>query len=106
MISTYYIYSLIGIQLFGGMVYAENPDIYKTLNVPYSYVYNNFNDFPSGLVTLFELMVVNNWWVIAQTFLDVTNNYYRWFFIMFYLTAVIIVLNLLVAFVIDMFNSQ
>lgn len=29
-------------------------------NSPYYYE-NNFNSYPEGLVTLFELLVVNNW---------------------------------------------
>jgi len=65
MISTYYIFSLIGVQMFGGKVYAENPKIYNDSSLSPSYVFNNFNDFASGLMTLFELMVVNNWWVVA-----------------------------------------
>jgi two pore calcium channel protein len=69
------------------------------------YIYNNFNDFPSGLVTLFELMVVNNWWVIAEMYVDVTSKWSRLFFALFYFLAVLIVLNLLVAFVLDMFTS-
>lgn len=56
---------MIGIQVFGGKIYEENSDIYGDGTVPPSYVYNNFNDFPSGLMTLFELIIVNNWWVIA-----------------------------------------
>jgi flagellar biosynthesis protein FlhB len=40
-------------------------------------------------------------------FTDVKNsNYARWFFAIFYVCAVVIALNLMVAFVIDMFNSQ
>lgn len=31
-------------------------------NSPYYYE-NNFNSYPEGLVTLFELLVVNNWYV-------------------------------------------
>lgn len=60
MITTFYFFSLLGVSLFGGMIYKENPDIYKDKTVPITYVYNNFNDFPNGLLTLFELLVVNN----------------------------------------------
>jgi hypothetical protein len=51
-------------------------------------------------------MVVNNWQVVTEVFTDVEGaNYARWFFAIFYVCAVVIALNLMVAFVIDMFNS-
>ncbi|MFN3504403.1 MAG: hypothetical protein ACK4ZJ_19340, partial [Allorhizobium sp.] len=49
----------------------------------------------SAMVTLFELLVVNNWFVIMDGFVAAAGT--RWarlFFIAFYVTAVIIVLNL------------
>jgi two pore calcium channel protein len=102
---TFYIFSIVGQVLFGGEIFHEKSELISDTGLPSHYIYNNFNDFPSGLVTLFELMVVNNWWVIAETFIDVTNKWYRIFFMLFYFIAVLIVLNLLVAFVLDMFTS-
>jgi two pore calcium channel protein len=57
----FYTFSLIGMQLFGGEVYKENDDIYDDPGLSSVYIFNSFNDFGSGLMTLFELMVVNNW---------------------------------------------
>lgn len=106
MTTIFYIFSLIGVAAFGGKIYQENPDIQGDPALPYAYIYNNFNDFPSGLVTLFELAVVNNWWVIAEMYTKATSVYARLFFVGFYLLAVIVGLNLLVTFVIDRFNTE
>ena len=34
---------------------------------------NNFNDFPSAFITLFELLVVNNWHVLMNGFVTVAK---------------------------------
>lgn len=33
----------------------------KALSLANSYMVNNFNDFPSGMVSLFDLLVTGNW---------------------------------------------
>ena len=52
------------------------------------YYPNNFNDFLSGIVTLFELMIVNNWFVIADGITAAYGSEYaRAYFIGFWLVA-------------------
>ena len=47
--------------LFGGkFVYDLQPEL-VAVDLPPDYIYNNFNDFASSFVTLFELIVINNW---------------------------------------------
>ena len=36
-----------------------------------NYYANNFNDLASGLVVCFELLVVNNWFIICEGFAQV-----------------------------------
>ena len=59
------------------------------------------------MVTLFTLMVVNNWMVQVQMYVDIMggNTYYRWYFCLFYYFSVIIGINIVVAFAIDMYSS-
>lgn len=50
---------------------AEEVLLHRLQNSSYAqagYAANNFNDLGSGFVTLFELLVVNNWFVIAEGF--------------------------------------
>jgi len=102
----FYLFNLLAIEVFGGLVYPENPLIYSDPSIPFGYVHNNFNDFGSGLLTLFELLVVNNWWVTVQMLTKLTSGYWKFYFITYYFLAVLIALNLMVAFVIDTFNTQ
>ena len=70
------------------------------------YFLNNFNDLGNGFVTLFALMVVNNWDEVSQVFVDVQgSNATRFFFVAFYYISVVIGLNIVVAFAIDMFGA-
>lgn len=58
----YFFFALLGMSLFGGLIQRDMTVIYGT-DIPSTYHLDNFNDFFSGLVTLFTLMVVNNWYV-------------------------------------------
>ena len=52
-------------------------------------------------------MIVNNWYVVVQQFVDVLNGntLYRIYFIIFYYFGVVIGLNIVVAFAIDMYAA-
>ncbi|RHY89801.1 hypothetical protein DYB37_001843 [Aphanomyces astaci] len=103
-----YIFALLGNQLFGGRI---SPSVMTTHfpNDPYTqagYMANNFNDMPSAIVTLFELILVNNWVVIAGGHVAVTSTYARWFFITYYVLGVTFLLNLVVASILDVFLDE
>jgi len=99
-------FALIGDRLFGGQVSTKEKEIFKDSSVPDIYVEMNFNDLASSIVTLFALMVVNNWFMIVQVHTNIQGHKYgRWFFILFYYTSVVVMLNIVVAFVIDMYSS-
>ena len=51
-------------------------------------------------------MVVNNWMVTTNMYVLVYgSSYVRFYFVFFYFFAVVIGINIVVAFAIDMFNS-
>ena len=108
----YYIFALIGMLLFGGMIKKDLD--YPLVDGPYAVesVFHlcNFNDLISSFVTLFTLMVVNNWMVQVSQFEYVTKGIYlkigvRFYFIAFYYFSVIIGINLVIAIMLDMYAS-
>ena len=102
----YYVFALIGMAMFGGKVQKNSPIIANDPGIPDSYHLDNFNDLLSSLVTLFTLMVVNNWMVQVQMYCDIMGSTnFRWFFVFFYYFAVVIGINIVVAFAIDMFTA-
>lgn len=102
-----YEFAVIGMLLFGGLVQTNSIAILQDSSIPPNYEYVNFNDLISSFVTLFILMIVNNWYVVVQQFVDVKNGNakYRLYFIIFYYFGVIIGLNIVVAFAIDMYSA-
>ena len=102
-----YEFSVLGMFMFGGDVQTNSPAILVDASLPPYYYLVNFNDLISSFVTLFILMIVNNWYVVVQQFVDVKNGIllYRIYFIIFYYFGVIIGLNIVVAFAIDMYSA-
>eukprot|EP00929_Paragymnodinium_shiwhaense_P066655 TRINITY_DN3345_c0_g1_i2.p1 TRINITY_DN3345_c0_g1~~TRINITY_DN3345_c0_g1_i2.p1 ORF type:complete len:805 (+),score=209.38 TRINITY_DN3345_c0_g1_i2:118-2532(+) len=104
----FYCYATMGIQLFGGQIYKGNPALdgsdFDTTSGGYYTL--NFNDFLSGMVTLFVLMIVNNWFIIAHGFLLASGT--KWsqvFFISFYVVVNLVVLNIVLALILDCFGT-
>lgn len=53
------------------------------------YYLNNFDNIFRSYVTLFELMVVNNWFIIMDGIVSVTSGWSRVYFMLFYIIAVV-----------------
>jgi len=71
------------------------------------YLAINFNDMFSGFVTIFVLLMVNDWVVINDAFVDTTGSpYARIYFALNYFFGVVVILNVVIAFVISSLISQ
>ena len=102
----FFIFAQLGVHIFGGFIFYGNPLITTFVSEPL-YVLNNLNCMGTAFVTLFELLIVNNWQIIVSLYTQATGtNWARLFFIFYYFFSVNVVLNICVAFVLDMFNSQ
>lgn len=107
LITIFYVFAQIGMLIYGGLVTKNSKVIAEDSGIPDNYHLMNFNDFLSSLMTLFALMVVNNWMIIADMFVQLKdgNTYYRFYFALFYYFSVIIGINIVIAFAIDMYSS-
>ncbi|KAL6614740.1 hypothetical protein ACP70R_037010 [Stipagrostis hirtigluma subsp. patula] len=71
------------------------------------YLLFNFNDYPSGMVTLFNLLVMGNWQIWMESYEHLTGSSWSLiYFISFYLISVLLLLNLIVAFVLEAFFAE
>ncbi|KAJ1284774.1 hypothetical protein BS78_03G230800 [Paspalum vaginatum] len=101
------VYCSIGLQIFGGIVYAGNPKLEETDLFGNDYLLFNFNDYPSGMVTLFNLLVMGNWQVWMESYMHLTGSSWSLlYFVSFYLISVLLLLNLIVAFVLEAFFAE
>ena len=109
--SLYFLYVLIGIEIYGGKINSEVFDKILTLNpdsdIGGDYIWLNFNDYSSGLLTLFSMMLFNNWQFIWDQFDFTVENagLTSLFFLSFMVFASYVILNILMAFVIDVYTS-
>jgi hypothetical protein len=109
--SLFYLYVLIGMEIFGGRISADvfvaYFNKYPDSGITGDYIWLNFNDFASGLIVLESMMLFNNWQFIWDQFrftIDdtaVTNAYFLTFMVM----ATYVLINILMAFVIDVYTS-
>ncbi|XP_027052573.1 two pore calcium channel protein 1-like [Pocillopora damicornis] len=122
----YYIYAIMGMELFGNLIKSESS--YPTSGEESSdgenltfcgniklkgsdfygdrYCNNNFNNILRSFKVLFDLMVVNQWHIITQGYVRVTNKFARLYFLSFHLLCVIVVLNIFVAFILEAFMLE
>ncbi|GLU06440.1 hypothetical protein SLE2022_234750 [Rubroshorea leprosula] len=100
-------YCSLGVQIFGGIVNAGNPKLDRTDLADNDYFLFNFNDYPNGMVTLFNLLVMGNWQVWMQSYKELTGTSWTLaYFVSYYLVTVLLLLNLVVAFVLEAFFAE
>jgi len=104
MFTHFYFFSMIGMEIFSGIMVPSNQAIVNTdFHKMNYYTCCTFNDFPTSMSTLFHLMVVNNWQVTMRAHCVAFGEIAIGFFLIFYFTTVTILMNLLVALFIESF---
>ncbi|KAM3395605.1 two pore calcium channel protein 1B [Capsicum galapagoense] len=101
------IYCSLGLQIFGGIVNSGNPNLNQTALASYDYLLFNFNDYPNGMVTLFNLLVMGIWPPVMQSYKELTGTSWTYgYFFSFYLIAALWLLNLIMVFVLEAFRVE
>ena len=113
MICVYYFFAILGMIVFRGVSFS--PSDRNELYVRFSeqcgtyeqanYYPNNFDDFGSSLVVLYDVMVVNNWYIFLYAY-GRKVPYSQAFFIIWWLIASVVGLSLLVAFLLEAFITK
>lgn len=118
----YYVYAVLGIWLFQGAI-TPPPNMSLISNSstenntgPYSmncgtfeqleYWPNNFDDFASSLVLLYNIMVVNNWHVFTDAYTRYTTEWSLVYFVAWWLTSSVMWVNLFVALILENFTYK
>jgi len=70
------------------------------------YYYNlNYNGFAQAIMSLYVVMIQNNWNTAADGPVQVTHSNYRWFFVIFTIMVAFVMMNVLVGAIIDALNG-
>ncbi|XP_060796924.1 two pore channel protein 2 isoform X2 [Neoarius graeffei] len=116
----YYVYAVIGIWLFHGAISppltsvanssSENSTSNFTMECgsyeQLEYWPNNFDDFASSLVLLYDVMVVNNWQVFMDVYTRYSNEWSKVYFVSWWFTSSVMWVNLFVALILENFTYK
>lgn len=98
--TVYYIFTQIGMLSFGGKITID------TANNAGMFYLMNFNDFGASIITLFHLSIVNNWYVTCNMFCyALKSSWPKLFFVCWWATSVLILQNLIISFVMEIYSS-
>ncbi|PNJ38899.1 TPCN2 isoform 8 [Pongo abelii] len=112
LVVVYYVFAIIGINLFRGVIVAppENSSLAPANgSAPcgsfeqLEYWANNFDDFAAALVTLWNLMVVNNWQVLLDAYRRYSGPWSKIYFVLWWLVSSVIWVNLFLALILENF---
>jgi hypothetical protein len=98
----YYVFAVIGQWCFGGLIYTTNPALANTNFSEGLYWSLTFNDIVSSMVTLFLLMLVNNWYMVADGYMLASGSIWCGiFFFAWYVVSNFVMINIVVAVILD-----
>lgn len=101
-----HVFCYIGMYTFGGSIYPEHP-MWAMKDFPGNlYFMLNFNTYKEGMVTLYMLLIVNNWNLIAANFVSVTSGTSYLYFMAFQIAVVTIGLNCVTSFFIGNLSNK
>mmetsp|Transcript_7744 Transcript_7744/g.21572 ORF Transcript_7744/g.21572 Transcript_7744/m.21572 type:complete len:1190 (+) Transcript_7744:283-3852(+) len=105
-LTTMHVFVYLGMALWGGAVQVGK----HFGEITYLYDLNNFNSYAEGAVTMFQVLVVNDWHAIAEVFLFADRCSHpvivNAFFVLANLIGVSIMLNVLTAFFVETFVTK
>uniref|UniRef100_A0A8C5IMD6 Ion transport domain-containing protein n=1 Tax=Junco hyemalis TaxID=40217 RepID=A0A8C5IMD6_JUNHY len=107
----FYAFAITGIMLFKGPVIScsaantthDNGTLQCGTYEQLEYWPNNFDDFAAAVVTLWDVMVVNNWQVFLDAFSRYSSPWAKIYFVAWWLISSVIWVNLFVALLLENF---
>ena len=100
-----FFFSVVGIWLYSGRITTASV-VRTQIDAPYMYYLMNFNDFYASLMTLFHVIVINNWNNTTDMYCIVVGSHWpRVYFASFWILAVLNMFNLVISFVLEIYSS-
>lgn len=105
-VTVQHLFIYLGMALWGGAIeFGEHDDVIEPL-----YDLNNFNSYAEGMITMFQVLIINDWHEIAEVYLHATRNSSPLIVYMFFIGAnlinVNIMLNCAIAFFVAAFAAK
>ncbi|XP_038166206.1 two pore calcium channel protein 2 isoform X3 [Arvicola amphibius] len=111
LVVAYYVFAIIGIDLFRGVIVPPGNSslVPNNSSAPcgsfeqLDYWSNNFDDFAAALITLWNVMVVNNWQVFLDAYRRYSGPWSTVYFVLWWLVSSVIWVNLFLALLLENF---
>ncbi|XP_073906867.1 two pore channel protein 2 isoform X7 [Castor canadensis] len=111
LVVVYYVFAIIGINLFRGVIVPPGNSSLVPANSSapcgsfeqLEYWANNFDDFAAALITLWNVMVVNNWQVFLDAYRRYSGPWSEIYFVLWWLVSSVIWVNLFLALLLENF---
>ena len=99
-------FNAIGIVAFSGVVRLNHIAVIENNAGSGLYYLLNFNDTFSGLMTLFCILVSNNWNSVTDMYGVLCGNSFwpRLYFSCFFMVSIFIILNIIISFIIEIYS--
>ena len=103
--SVMFFYAIIGEYLYAEVITTRSVQV-NQISASNMYFLINFNDLYSSMVTLFHILVVNNWNQTTDMFCVITDSTWpRLYFTTFWIICTLIMLNIVISFVLEIYGS-
>uniref|UniRef100_H3CCM3 Two pore segment channel 2 n=1 Tax=Tetraodon nigroviridis TaxID=99883 RepID=H3CCM3_TETNG len=109
LVVVYYVYAVLGIWLFEGVIKPPPEMLLVTLlsNIEcgtyeqLGYWPNNFDDFAAAIILLYDVMIVNNWQAFLDAYSRYTTGWSKIYFVCWWLTSSVMWVNLFIALILE-----
>lgn len=99
-----FFFAIVGQYLYAGKI--NTLSVQEPTGVNYMYYLMNFNDFLASMITLFHILVINNWNQTTDMYCFVLkSDWPRVFFGAFWVLTVLIMLNIVISFVLETYST-
>ncbi|CAF3767666.1 unnamed protein product [Adineta steineri] len=108
LICLFYSYAVLGMWLFNGVIKPPTPsDIINATCGSYQqsqYWANNFDDFFSTVVVLYDVMLVNNWGVFLTALREFSTRWSQLYLVSWWFMSNVYILALVLGFIVELFS--
>ena len=102
-----FLFNTIGLWSFGGIVTLKRMVVIENAAGNGLYYQLNFNDTYSGMLTLFSVLVSNNWNSTTEMYSALLGNTWpRLYFSSFFVVTIMVILNIVVSFVLEIYTMS
>ncbi|CAF0938786.1 unnamed protein product, partial [Didymodactylos carnosus] len=104
----FYSYAILGMWLFRGVIVAppdwHNKDFPCGSFEQSNYWANNFDDFYSSVVVLYDIMLINNWGTFLTGIRSFTTRWSQLYFVSWWFISNVYILALVLGFIVELFS--